>query len=122
MKPIPRPCKKCKKATTNSNGYCDQHQGDYKPPQKRYDEYRGSPSKRGYDADWRKFREWFLHLHPLCEMCLKEKRTMPTEEIHHIVPLAEGGARLDPENCMALCKSCHSTVTAEWRKENGRDK
>ena len=116
MKPTLYPCKKCGRPTPNSNRYCDQHQSEYKPPQKRYDSYRESPSKRGYDADWRRFREVFMQRHPLCEICKKEGRITPTEEIHHIVPLAEGGARLDPTNCQALCKHCHSVITAEWRK------
>ena len=54
--------------------------------------------------------------HPLCEMCKKEGRITPTEEIHHIIALADGGDRLSEDNCMALCKSCHSRVTADWRK------
>lgn len=116
MKPTLYPCKKCGRVTSNTNRYCDQHQSEYKPPQKRYDEYRGSPSKRGYDTTWRRFREVFVAKHPLCEICAKEGRVTPTEEVHHIVPLAEGGARLDPDNCQALCKSCHSKITSEWRK------
>lgn len=116
MKPIPYPCKKCGKATTNSNKYCDAHQDDYKPPQKRYDEYRGSPSKRGYDATWRKFRSLFLSIHPLCEICEQEDRVTSASEVHHIIPLEEGGERLSFENCQALCKSCHSRITSEYRK------
>ena len=118
MKPTLFICKTCKRPTPNANKYCDQHQGNYRPPQKRYDEYRGSPSKRGYDAAWRKFRDLFIMQRPLCEICQKEGGLTPTEEVHHIVPLAEGGARLDPKNCQALCKSCHSKITAEWRKKS----
>lgn len=117
MKPIPRPCKTCGRATTNANQYCDAHQADFKPPQKRYDEYRGSPSKRGYDATWRKFRNWFLALHPLCEICKESKKITPAEEVHHVIPLAEGGERLNPDNCQALCKVCHSKITSEYRKK-----
>ena len=28
-------------------------------------------------------------------------------EVHHLVALADGGAALDPENCVAMCASCH---------------
>lgn len=117
MKPVPRPCKKCKAVTTNANGYCDAHQSSYKPTQKIYDLRRGSPSKRGYDSTWYRFREVFMMEHPLCEMCMKEKKVTPATEVHHIVPLCEGGARLDPENCMSLCHSCHSKITNEWMRE-----
>ena len=28
-------------------------------------------------------------------------------EVHHLVALADGGAALDPDNCVAMCESCH---------------
>lgn len=115
MKPVPRPCKYCRRVTTNVNGYCDDHQDKYRSPKRMYDDRRESPSKRGYDSEWTKFRTWFLSNNPLCAMCMKEGRITQANEIHHIVPLAEGGARLDEKNCMALCHSCHSKITAAWR-------
>ncbi len=36
---------------------------------------------------------------------------MPTEEIHHMKPLSEGGTH-DRSNLIALCKSCHSSIHA----------
>lgn len=115
MKPVPRPCKYCRRPTTNANGFCDDHQDKYKDPRRLYDDRRGSPSKRGYDAAWTKFRAWYLANNPLCVMCQKEGLLTPANEVHHIKPLIEGGARLDENNCMALCHSCHSKITAEWR-------
>jgi 5-methylcytosine-specific restriction protein A len=32
------------------------------------------------------------------------------EEVHHVLPLANGGTN-DEGNLMALCKSCHSSIT-----------
>ena len=114
MKPVPKPCKTCRRPTINTNGYCDQHHSDFVPTRLRYDRFRGSPSKRGYDRTWYKFREVFMMEHPLCAQCEKEGRITPATEVHHILPLCEGGARLDPANCMSLCHSCHSKITAEW--------
>lgn len=37
-------------------------------------------------------------------------------EVHHIVPLSAGGTH-DESNLMALCKPCHSRITA---REGGR--
>ena len=37
-------------------------------------------------------------------------------EVHHIIPLRDGGTN-DINNLMALCKSCHSEITA---REGGR--
>ena len=98
MKPVPRPCKYCRRPTTNANGFCDDHQDKYKDPRRLYDDRRGSPSKRGYDAVWTKFRAWYLANNPLCVMCQKEGRLTPANEVHHIKPLIEGGARLDENN------------------------
>lgn len=49
---------------------------------------------------------------PLCEMCLKNHKTTPATEVHHIRPLSRGGTH-DEDNLMALCKPCHSKITAE---------
>jgi HNH endonuclease len=32
--------------------------------------------------------------------------------VHHIVPLAEGGAALDPDNLVTLCRTCHEREEA----------
>lgn len=40
---------------------------------------------------------------PVCEHCGIRAAT----EVDHIVPLAEGGARLDRANLQALCHRCH---------------
>jgi len=47
----------------------------------------------------------------LCEQCKSEGRLTAAEEVHHILPLADGGTN-DESNLMALCKSCHSKITA----------
>ena len=47
--------------------------------------------------------------HPLCEMCLKEGRLTPVEEVHHIVPLSQGGTHRN-DNLMSLCQSCHTKI------------
>ena len=50
--------------------------------------------------------------HPLCEMCLKEGRLTPVEEVHHIVPLSQGGTHRN-DNLMSLCQSCHTKIHHE---------
>jgi 5-methylcytosine-specific restriction endonuclease McrA len=60
---------------------------------------------RLYDTSWHVVRNAFLRSKPLCEQC-----GAPAEIAHHVVPLKEGGARLDPENLMALCVPCHGKI------------
>jgi 5-methylcytosine-specific restriction protein A len=64
--------------------------------------------KRFYcSARWRKFRRWFLSLHPLCADCGR-----PAEEIHHVQPLKQRpDLALAPENALQLCVPCHSKRT-----------
>ena len=50
--------------------------------------------------------------HPLCEECLAKGVYTPTEEIHHMLPLSQGGTH-DRENLKALCKACHARIHAE---------
>ena len=47
--------------------------------------------------------------HPLCEMCLKEGRLTPVQEVHHILPVSKGGTHAR-ENLMSLCQSCHTKI------------
>jgi 5-methylcytosine-specific restriction protein A len=45
-------------------------------------------------------------------MCLKNHKTTAATEVHHIRPLSRGGTH-DEDNLMALCKPCHSQITAD---------
>jgi len=75
---------------------------------------RPTAADRGYDSVWRRFRKWFLSLHPLCEDCQDDGRYTVATEVDHVNPLANGGERLNPDNCRALCKSCHSRKTVKY--------
>ena len=98
----------CRDLTVNR--YCEQHQ---KLMDKRYDTYERSPvSKKRYGRAWKRIRDRYIGKHPLCEMCLKNHKTTPATEVHHIRPLSRGGTH-DEDNLMALCKPCHSKITAE---------
>jgi 5-methylcytosine-specific restriction enzyme A len=72
---------------------------------REYDARRGPPS-RGYGRDWKEFRANFLLSHPRCVIC-----GAAASQIDHIVPLANGGARMDERNLRSLCASCHSRRT-----------
>jgi 5-methylcytosine-specific restriction enzyme A len=49
----------------------------------------------------------------VCEDCIAQGYfDRRSAEVHHKKKLRDGGARLDPANFRALCKSCHSKRTA----------
>lgn len=89
--------------------FCEEHA---KAEARRYNCYDRDPaSKKRYGYQWQKVRARFLSDHPLCVECLVRGRATPASEVHHILPLSRGGTH-DEDNLIALCKSCHSRVTA----------
>ena len=94
--------------------FCDEHA---KAEAKRYERYDRSPEgKKRYGRAWQVIRDRYIATHPLCEMCKRNGKLTPAEEVHHIKPLSQGGTNA-VENLMSLCKVCHSEITA---REGGR--
>jgi 5-methylcytosine-specific restriction protein A len=52
----------------------------------------------------------YLREHPLCEMCERKGWVVPATMVHHVKPIKQGGAVLDMENLMALCRRCHDKI------------
>lgn len=81
--------------------------------QKKQDKERGSASARGYSRHWRSVREMKLRRSPLCERCQEEGLVTEATEVHHIVPISDGGAPYAFDNLMSLCHRCHMKIHAE---------
>ena len=89
----------------------------YKPRKKtqKNDNYYDAERRRVYNSDrWRRLRAWKFACNPLCEICLKEDKTVPAEDIHHITSFMSTD---DPEqrlflayDLMSLCKQCHQNI------------
>ena len=109
-----RPCSYPGCPNLTEGRYCTVHQKQVTAHYNRYE--RDPASKRRYGRAWRRIRDGFIAVHPLCERCKRLGKLTPAEEVHHILPLSRGGTH-DPDNLMALCKSCHSEITA---REGGR--
>lgn len=104
-----RPCSHpgCPKLTDGR--FCEEHQ---RQENKRYEKYDRDPAvRRRYGRAWKRIRDRHIAEQPLCEMCKKQGRIIPAEEVHHIKPLSQGGTH-DDGNLMSLCKECHSEITA----------
>ena len=113
-----RPCSSpgCPKLTDGR--FCEEHA---KAEAKRYEKYDRDPAvRRRYGRAWKRIRDRYVQEHPLCELCQAEGRLVPTQEVHHKLPLSEGGTHAR-ENLIALCQSCHSKIHAErgdrWRSK-----
>lgn len=93
-----------------SEQHCGEHQ---KLMDKQYNKYERDPaSNKRYGRAWKRIRDRYIKAHPLCEECEKQGLIVPAEEVHHILPLSKGGSSYQ-DNLMALCKTCHSRITAE---------
>lgn len=97
----------------------------------QYDSRRESSSKRGYDRAWYTFLDGFRRGVDLPDddpafaaTVLERNRCKRCGARHgleydHRVPLAHGGARLDPSNIDPLCYRCHRIKTAEDQRRWG---
>ncbi len=78
-----------------------------------YDASRDSAAVRGYDRQWQRFRRGILAERPLCQDCAASDRVIAATDVHHVRKLRDRpDLRLDPDNVMALCSSCHDARTA----------
>ena len=103
-----RPCSHPGCGRLTDGRYCDEHK---QIAERQYNQYlRDRDTNKRYGRAWKKIRARFLLQHPLCEQCRSEGRLTAADEVHHILPLANGGTN-EEGNLMALCKSCHSRIT-----------
>lgn len=121
MKQLPRKpktiCKYhgCEELTENR--YCEKHR---KEIHKQYNQFKRYPDTyKRYNGKWRAIRKKYISSHPLCEKCKGDGRLTPAQEIHHIIPLSQGGTHSE-DNLMSLCKSCHSKITAKEMNSHKR--
>lgn len=114
MKPCAVPG--CPNLTTGR--YCDKHKRE---EGKRYEKYDRDPSvHRKYGRAWKRIRDSYVKTHPFCEICYAKGKIAPVDEVHHKIPLSEGGTH-DRSNLISLCSSCHRKIHAKrgdrWNKK-----
>lgn len=62
---------------------------------------------------WRRFREWYLGKHPLCQQCLLDGRPDTVAVmVDHRIEIEDGGGLTEEENAMSMCWKCHGVKTA----------
>jgi 5-methylcytosine-specific restriction protein A len=67
---------------------------------------------------WRLARSAYLFAHPLCEYVDSDGNPCAAiaEHVHHIVELTDGGAKRDPANLQAVCRSHHAFIHMQRRR------
>ena len=102
-----RPCSYLGCPRLATGRYCEEHQ---KIITAHYNKH-GRDCKRRYGRAWQKICDRYLAEHPLCEKCREAGQLTNAEKVHHIKPFSKGVSHVE-SNLMALCKQCHSEITA----------
>lgn len=92
------------------NRYCEKHTKLHNALYEKYD--RDPAVRRRYGRAWKRIRDSYVKTHPFCEECYRRGILVPVEEVHHKLPLAEGGTHAR-DNLISLCRSCHARIHAE---------
>lgn len=111
-------CPRCNTLIDIGQRYCDKCQQEYnarqKKQQKEYDtKIRYKRDKKYHDfynsSAWGQVRQAaIVRDHALCQDCLKKHRITPYDTVHHIIPIKlDWNKRLDINNLVCLCESCH---------------
>ena len=105
-----RPCSYPGCPNLTDGQYCEEHRTKAR---RQYDKYERSPDvHKKYGHAWRLISDKYMLEHPYCEQCFKYGRMILADECHHIIPVNHGGTN-EPENLMALCRSCHNKIHHE---------
>ena len=121
-----RPAKPCAWPGCNvlvrSVSHCDLHKpmaderkaAQLKKAHKAYNTRRDE-SDGFYSTDrWRKFRAYYLRLHPLCLECEAHNRITAAVILDHIKPYkTHPELGLDWHNVRPLCRACHNRIGAK---------
>ena len=106
----------CYNLTRNQLGYCDEHieEAERKEKERRKsfnDRYNKNNKYNQFywTKAWKELRQYVLVRDDyLCQDCLKNKKITEATDVHHIKKLRKAWElRLDPNNCISLCGTCH---------------
>ena len=102
-KKIPTHLRMCETCKSKSKKLLNQNYDKFK---------RDLKSKEFYNSTkWRKLRKTYISEHPFCVKCGRFAKI-----IDHIVPIKQGGEKLNKENLQSLCLACHNEKTSKELK------
>jgi 5-methylcytosine-specific restriction protein A len=105
-----RPCGAAGCSELVDGYYCEKHG---KAGNAEYNRYRRDGEANGFynGKAWRTLAKRQLQREPLCAECFKNGRVNTAVIADHVVPIKQGGARLDIDNLQSLCRACHNRKT-----------
>jgi 5-methylcytosine-specific restriction endonuclease McrA len=69
--------------------------------------HRSKKREKLYRTSRRQLVAEMLASNPRCKRCKRN----PSQDVHEIKSRARGGSITDPDNCVALCRTCHTFIT-----------
>jgi 5-methylcytosine-specific restriction protein A len=98
--------------------YCDKHKGKEQQSKaerhRYYDEHMRDQQAREFyhSKEWERVRLAALARDNfLCQHCLRNNRITPADMVHHIIEIKrDWSKRLDLDNLISLCNSCHNKI------------
>ncbi len=111
-----RPCRYQSCPNLTDGVYCEQHKSLVDQTYNKYQ--RDKDSNKRYGRAWKRIRDRYVSAHPLCERCKADGRIVPVQEVHHILPLNQGGTNVE-SNLISLCHSCHMKIHGKLKTEVG---
>jgi 5-methylcytosine-specific restriction protein A len=85
--------------------------------QKEYNATRRTGQEFYNSIQWRRLRNWYIRQHPLCAACKKDGLIVNAKIVDHVIPVKDGGDKLNETNLQSLCTFHHNQKTA--REESG---
>lgn len=103
----------CTKRAVPGSSYCEVHR---KLVDQQYEKYgRHYDKHKRYGRNWKRIRDKYIGMHPLCEECLKQGHAVEATQVHHKVPLSEGGTNAF-DNLESVCAACHNRIHNRMKK------
>lgn len=124
------PKKKCNKNNCNElidyrNKYCEKHKELINQSNKDYERYRNERDKtyiQFYQGRvWKSTRKSvMLEFDYVCQECIRQGYYKQANVVDHIIELKDDWSkRLDKDNLIPLCHSCHNKKTKEEQRRRG---
>lgn len=62
---------------------------------------------------WRAVRKRFILANPLCIECKRKGKITSGSVVDHIIPIKQGGDKLNYSNLQTLCAKCHASKSGK---------
>lgn len=97
---------------SHNGSYCKTHKSLSRGASKS-DNYRFYQS-----TAWKRLRDSYKRLHPLCEKCSSNGIFTPADIVDHVIEIKDDPSlKFSWDNLMCLCHRCHNIKTAQERRK-----